>query len=64
MGSAILQQVRFADAQELSIHVANLSDMCSVDMKVLRLAHAQESCFQSWKRSYMAGAALNSCRIP
>ena len=33
------------------------SDMCSVDMKVLRFADAQESRLQAWKRSYMASEA-------
>ena len=63
MGRAFLQGGRFADAQESSIHVAKRLDMCSVDMKVLRLADVQQSRFQSWKRSYMASAALQSGRI-
>ena len=40
--SAILPEGLFADAQASRIHVAKRSDMCSVDMKVLRIADAQE----------------------
>ncbi len=63
MCSDILQECRYADAQESSIHIANLSDMCSVDMKVLRLAGGQQLRFQYSKRSYMASAAMKSGRI-
>ena len=63
MGSAILPEGRFADTQESRINVAKRSDMCSVDMKVLRLADVQESRFEAWKRSYMPSAALQSGRI-
>ena len=50
MGSAILQEGRLADAQDKRIHFAKRSDMCSVDMKLLLLADAQESRFQASKR--------------
>ncbi len=63
MGSAILQEGRFADAQETRIHFAKRSDMCSVDMILLRLADSQESLFQVSKRSYMARAALQIGRF-
>ncbi len=63
ISSAILQDGRFADAQESSIIVVKWSDMCSVDMKLLLLADAQESTFQVWKRLYMAREALQSVRF-
>ena len=63
MGSAFLQEGRFANAQESRIHFPKRSDMCSFDVKLLRFSDAQESRFQVWELSYMACAALQIGRF-
>ena len=63
MGSAILQEGRLADAQDKRIHFAKRSDMCSVDMKLLLLADAQESRFLAAEQWGMGNAILQEGRF-
>ena len=57
MGSAILQEGRFNDAQESRFKAANRSNMGNAVLQEERLATAQESRFQAAKRSDMRSAS-------
>ena len=63
MCSAMLQQVRFTDYEDLSVQCSKSLDMCIDDMKRLRFAAAWESRFLDWKYLHMSIADMHSGQL-
>ena len=56
MGSAVLQDVRFADVQELLLHTSKRSDVDCSELKACQYSDCHQSLIQSAKYSDMGSA--------